>query len=86
MSVADRLWSIDGQHVGFRGQEIDKVSQNGSLKRRWSPIFGLKLGKSNMIAPLLQSAPSEVLVVTCPRRSKCGLPNLMLMLRAKASG
>lgn len=60
---------MNGQHMDFHGQEIDKVSQNGSLKRRWSPIFGLKLGKSNMIAPLLQSAPSEVLVVTCPRRS-----------------
>lgn len=46
-------------------------------------MLGLKLGKSNMIAPLLQSAPSEVLVVTCPRRSKCGLPNLMLMLTVK---
>lgn len=55
---------MNGQNVGFHGQEIDEVSQNGSLKRRWSPIFGLKLGKSNMIAPLLQSAPSEVLVVT----------------------
>lgn len=32
-------------------------------------MFGLKLGKSNMIAPLLQSAPSDVLVVTCPSKS-----------------
>lgn len=47
-------------------------------------MFGLKDGKSNMMAPLLQSAPSEVLVVTCPSRSKCGLPNLMLMLRVKS--
>lgn len=44
-------------------------------------MLGLNEGKSNMMAPLLQSAPSEVPVVTCPRRSKCGLPNLMLMLR-----
>lgn len=44
-----------------------------------SPTEGWKLGKSNMIAPLLQSAPSAVPYVTWPSRSKYALPNLMLM-------
>ena len=38
--------------------------QKGSLNRFWSPNVGRYEGKSNMMAPLLQSAPSTVLYVT----------------------
>lgn len=54
-------------------------SQNGSLNLSPSPTVGLKLGKSNMMAPLLQSAPSAVSYVTWPSRSKYAFPNLMLI-------
>lgn len=53
--------------------------QNGSLNLSPSPTDGLNVGKSNMIAPLLQSAPSAVPYVTCPSRSKYAFPNLMLI-------
>jgi len=43
--------------------------QNCSLKRLRSPEVGWNEGKSNMMAPLDQSAPSEVLEVVCPRKS-----------------
>lgn len=54
-------------------------TQNCSLYRLPSPIVGWKDGKSNIIAPFVQSALSDVLYVTCPKRSKYALPNLILI-------
>lgn len=69
MSVLATLWSLA---MVSPIPTLNKVShlQNCSLNRLWSPIVGRNDGKSNMIAPLLQSAPSVVLYVTWPRRSK----------------
>ena len=44
-------------------------AQKSSLKRLRSPKFGRYDGKSSMMVPLLQSAPSDVLYVPWPRRS-----------------
>lgn len=48
-------------------------SQKSSLKRLWSPTAGRYVGRSNMMAPLLQSWPSSVPVVTWPKKVKIGL-------------
>ena len=51
-------------------------SQQASLKRLRSPMVGRKLGKSNIMAPWDQSAPSPVLNVAWPQEAEAGAVEL----------
>ncbi len=61
MSVLARLISGGRQDFVLIFCLFGENLQNCSLNRLWSPMVGLNEGKSNMMVPLLQSAPSDVL-------------------------